>query len=75
MSLSPEELEGFKTRYQHAFNIRLSDGEALDLADRLEELYRLVLNRSAGPGETPRAPDPPWRPQPQSDRKDSASRE
>lgn len=48
-------------RYEHAFNIRLSDGEALDLADRLEELYRMVLNRSAGPGEMPRAPSPPWR--------------
>lgn len=62
MSLSPKELEEFKTRYEHAFNIRLSDGEALDLADRLEELYRIVLNRSAEPGEMPRAPNPPWRP-------------
>lgn len=60
MTLSPEELEEFKTRYQHAFNIRLSDGEALDLADRLEELYRIVLNRSAEPGEMPRAPSPLW---------------
>ena len=75
MSLSPEELEEFKTRYEHAFNIRLSDGEALDLADRLEELYRIVLNRSAEPGEMPRAPNLSWRPQPQSDGKDSASRE
>ncbi len=62
MSLSPEELEEFKRRYEHAFNIRLADGEALDLAGRLEELYRIVLNRSAGPGEMPRAPSPPWRP-------------
>lgn len=61
MSLSPEELEEFKTRYEHAFNIRLSDGEALDLVDRLEELYRIVLDRSADPGEMPRAPNPPWR--------------
>lgn len=67
MSLSPEELEEFKTRYEHAFNIRLSDGEALDLADRLEELYRIVLNRSAEPGEMPRAPNPPWRPKPKGD--------
>lgn len=66
MSLSPKELEEFKTRYEHAFNIRLSDGEALDLADRLEELYRIVLNRSAEPGETPRAPNPPWRSGPRS---------
>jgi len=61
MSLSPEELEEFKTRYENAFNIRLSDGEALDLAARLEELYRIVLNRSAEPGEIPRAPNPSWR--------------
>lgn len=61
MSLSPEELVEFKTRYEHAFNIRLSDGEALDLADRLEELYRIVLDRSADPGELPRAPNLPWR--------------
>jgi len=61
MSLSPKELEDLKTRYEHAFNIRLSDGEAFDLADRLEELYRIVLNRSAEPGELPRAPCPPWR--------------
>lgn len=65
MSLSPQELEEFKTRYEHAFNIRLSDGEALDLADRLEELYRIVLNRSAEPGELPRAPNPPWWRRPQ----------
>lgn len=67
MSLSREELEEFKTRYEHAFNIRLSDGEALDLADRLEELYRIVLNRSAAPEDMPRAPNPPWRPERQSD--------
>ncbi|HYC99552.1 hypothetical protein [Brevundimonas sp.] len=63
MTLTPEELEDFKTRYEHAFNIRLSDGEALDLADRLEELYRIVLNRSTDPEELPRAPSPPWRAQ------------
>jgi len=61
MSLSSEELEEFKKRYEHAFNIRLSDGEALDLAGRLEELYRIVLNRSAERGEMPRAPNLPWR--------------
>lgn len=61
MSLSREEIEEFKKRYEHAFNIRLSDGEALDLADRLEELYRVVLDRSAAPDELPRAPEPPWR--------------
>lgn len=75
MSLSPEELEEFKTRYEHAFNIRLSDGEALDLADRLEELYRIVLNRSAGPDEMPRAPSPPWRPEPQSEGEKNVSKE
>lgn len=73
MSLSPKELEEFKSRYQHAFNIRLSDGEALDLADRLEELYRIVLNRSAEPGELPRAPNPPWRPELQSEGEENAS--
>lgn len=62
MSLSQEELSEFKTRYEYAFNIRLSDGEAFDLADRLEELYRIVLNRSAEPGEMPRGTSPPWRP-------------
>lgn len=61
MSLSPTELEEFKTRYEHAFNIRLSDGEALDLADRLEELYRIVLNRSAAAEDVPRDPLPPWK--------------
>lgn len=75
MSLSPEELEEFKTRYQHAFNIRLSDGEALDLADRLDELYRIVLNRSAEPGELPRAPNPPWRPEAQSEVEETGSSE
>lgn len=65
MTLSPEELEDFKARYEHAFNVRLSDGEALDLADRLEELYRIVLDRSAGPDQLPRAPKPPWRPEPE----------
>lgn len=73
MSLSPEELDEFKTRYEHAFNVRLSDGEALDLADRLEELYRIVLNRSAEPGEMPRAPNPPWRPAPKADGEENAS--
>ncbi|WP_439476940.1 hypothetical protein [Brevundimonas sp.] len=62
MSLPPEELKEFKTRYEHAFNIRLSDGEALDLADRLEELYRIVLSRSVEAGEMPRVPSPPWHP-------------
>ncbi|MEJ6789515.1 hypothetical protein BrevBR_08165 [Brevundimonas sp. BR2-1] len=61
MPLSPDEIEEFKKRYEHAFNIKLSDGEALDLADRLEELYRIVLDRSAAPDELPRAPNPPWR--------------
>lgn len=75
MSLSPGELEEFKTRYEHAFNIRLSDGEALDLADRLEELYRIVLNRSAGPGEMPRVHNPPWRPQPPSGEGELEARE
>lgn len=75
MSLSPEELEEFKTRYDHAFDIRLSDGEALDLADRLEELYRIVLNRSAKPGELPRAPNPSWRPAPEVDGVRNASTE
>lgn len=61
MTLTPEELEDFKARYQNAFNVRLSDEEALDLADRLEELYRIVLNRSAEPSEMPRAPSVSWR--------------
>tara|TARA_R110002124_G_scaffold243235_1_gene408299 strand:+ start:8017 stop:8244 length:228 start_codon:yes stop_codon:yes gene_type:complete len=73
MSLSPDELEEFKTRYQHAFNVRLSDEEALDLADRLEELYRVVLDRSAEPGELPRAPNPIWRTERQSDCEKDAS--
>jgi hypothetical protein len=60
MSLSPNELEEFKMRYEHAFNIRLSDGEALDLADRLEELYRIVLDRSAAAGRGPRPESEPW---------------
>ena len=60
MTLTPEELEDFKARYEHAFNTRLSDGEALDLADRLEELYRLVLDRSAGAEDVPRHPIKPW---------------
>ncbi len=67
MSLSPRELEEFKMRYEHAFNIRLSDGEALDLADRLEELYRIVINRSTEQSEMPRAPKPPWCLRPASD--------
>lgn len=67
MSLSPAELEEFKKRYEHAFNIKLSDGEALDLADRLEELYRIVLDRSTAQDELPRAPNPPWRPEPNPD--------
>lgn len=64
MTLTPHELEDFKARYEHAFNVRLSDGEALDLADRLEELYRIVLDRSADPKDLPRAPSPPWRSEP-----------
>ena len=60
MTLTPEELEDFKARYEHAFNIRLSDGEALDLADRLEELYRIVLDRSAGAEDVPRTHSAPW---------------
>ena len=62
MSLFPAEIEEFKKRYEHAFNIKLSDGEAVDLADRLEDLYRIVLDRSAAPDELPRAPRPPWHP-------------
>lgn len=61
MSLSADELREFKTRYEHVFNRRLSDDEALDLADRLEELYRIVLRRSAAPAATPRPVAPPWR--------------
>lgn len=61
MSLSEDELEEFKTRYEHVFGTRLSDDEALDLADRLEELYRIVLRRSAAPSERPRPVAPPWR--------------
>lgn len=61
MSLSADELEEFKTRYEHVFGTHLSDDEALDLADRLEELYRIVLRRSAAPGEAPRPVAPPWR--------------
>lgn len=60
MTLTPGELEDFKARYEHAFNTRLSDGEALDLADRLEELYRIVLDRSAGAEDVPRHPIKPW---------------
>jgi len=66
MSLSPKELEEFKGRYEHAFNIRLTDGEALDLADRLEELYRIVLDRSAGAEDVPRHPIKPWWRRPES---------
>ncbi|MBX9801650.1 MAG: hypothetical protein K2Y04_02675 [Caulobacteraceae bacterium] len=62
-------------RYEHAFKIRLSDGEALDLAGRLEELYRIVLNRSAEPGEMPRAPNPPWSPAPKADGEKTARTE
>ena len=61
MSLSADELREFKTRYEHVFGMRLSDDEALDLADRLEELYRIVLRRSAAPAATPRPVAPPWR--------------
>lgn len=64
MALTPQELEEFKTHYQHAFNVRLSDGEALDLADRLEELYRIVLDRSAGAEDVPRTHSAPWWRQP-----------
>ncbi|MDQ7842082.1 MAG: hypothetical protein RDU83_13840 [bacterium] len=60
MTLSPAELEDFKARYEHAFNIRLSDGEAFDLADRLEELYRIVLDRSADAEDVPRTHSAPW---------------
>lgn len=64
MALTPEELEEFKTHYQHAFNVRLSDGEALDLAGRLEELYRIVLDRSAEAEDVPRTHSAPWWRQP-----------
>ena len=60
MALTPEELEEFKTHYEHAFNVRLSDGEAVDLADRLEELYRIVLDRSAGAEDVPKTSVAPW---------------
>lgn len=60
MALTPDELEEFKTHYQHAFNVRLSDGEAVDLADRLEELYRIVLDRSAAAEDVPKPAGAPW---------------
>lgn len=66
MSLSPKEVEEFKMRYEHTFNTRLSDGEALDLADRLEELYRIVLGRSANAEDVPRHPIKPWWRRPES---------
>lgn len=61
MALSADELREFKTRYEHVFGMHLSDEEAFDLADRLEELYRIVLRRSAPPAVTPRPVAPPWR--------------
>ncbi len=63
MALQPDELEDFKSRYERVFNIRLSDEEAFELAGRLDELYRIVLDRSAGADDVPRHPLPPWRPQ------------
>lgn len=61
MSLQPEELEDFKSRYERVFNIRLSDEEAFELASRMAELYRIVLDRSAGAEDVPRHPLPPWK--------------
>lgn len=60
MPLRPDEMEEFKKRYEHAFNVRLSDEEAVELADRLDQLYRIVLDRSAGAEDVPRHPLPPW---------------
>lgn len=45
MGLSPEELQTFKDAYRKAFGEELDDGEASDLACRLEELYRLILTK------------------------------
>lgn len=60
MPLSPEELDEFKKHYENAFNIRLSDDEAVELADRLDELYRIVLDRSAAAEDLPKPKGAPW---------------
>lgn len=60
MILSSEELEDFKKTYENAFDIRLSDEGAHELADELKQLYRTVLRRSTPINETPRQVRPPW---------------
>ena len=65
MSLQLNEIEDFKKHYEHAFNVHLSDEEAVELADRLDELYRIILDRSSGAEDVPRHPIPPWSPQPE----------
>jgi hypothetical protein len=67
MALTPEELEEFKTHYEHVFNVRLSDEEAVELASRLDELYRIVLDRSSGADDAPKPAGAPWWRKPQSE--------
>lgn len=60
MGLSPEELQTFKDAYRKAFGEELDDGEASDLAYRLEELYRLILTKPETPKpDTLSAPSSP----------------
>ena len=60
MTLAGDELEDFKRTYENAFQVRLSDEEARELAERLKELYRTVLRRSTSAAEEPRAIELPW---------------
>jgi hypothetical protein len=60
MTLAGDELEDFKRTYENAFQVRLSDEEAHELAERLKDLYRTVLRRSAPDGAEPRPVQPPW---------------
>lgn len=60
MTLAGDELEDFKRTYENAFQKRLSDDEARELAERLKDLYRTVLRRSAPAGEEPRPINPSW---------------
>jgi len=45
MDFLPEEIAAFRDRYTEAFGEPLTEDAALDMMDRLAELYRIILKR------------------------------
>jgi hypothetical protein len=49
MKFTPQDIEEFRVRYEKAFGESITYDKAVDMADQLAELYRVILGRPPEP--------------------------